>query len=87
MLYDPAPYRWQDHVISPRRAAGNLMATAAVVLVFGGALAFACVRGPTADPTDPPSVAHAAVTESTPPLCQLVKRPGEPPHLPNLHRL
>jgi hypothetical protein len=86
MLYDPAPYRWQDHVISPRRAAANLMATAAVVLVFGGALAFAYVRGPTADPPDP-QVAHAAGSESTPPLCRLVKRPGEQPHGPKLHRL
>ena len=86
MLYEPAPYRWQDHVISPRRAAANLMATAAVVLTFGGALAFACVRGPTADPPDP-QVARAAVSERTPPLCQLVKRPGAPDRGPKLHRL
>ena len=86
MLYEPAPYRWQDHVISPRRAAANLMATAAVVLTFGSALAFAWISGPTADPPGP-SVAHAAVSERTPPLCQLVKRPGAPEHGPKLHQL
>ncbi|MBN9087566.1 MAG: hypothetical protein J0J01_11710 [Reyranella sp.] len=86
MLYEPAPYRWQDHVISPRRAAESLVATAAVALVFGGALAFACVSGPIADPPDPP-VTHAAVSERTPSLCQLVKRPGAPDHGPKLHRL
>jgi hypothetical protein len=76
MLYDPAPYRWQDHVITPRRAAANLMATAALLLAFGSALAFASVHG-TADPPDRP-VAHAATSEGTPPLCQLVKRPRPP---------
>ena len=81
MLYEPSPYRWQDHVISPRRTAASLMATAAVALVFGSALAFACVRGGgAAAPPDPPPVAHAAVSESTPPLCQLAKRPGAPQH-------
>ena len=86
MLYEPAPYRWQDHVISPHRAAANLMATAAVVLVFGGALAFAGIRGASDGPPDP-LMAHAAVSERTPPLCQLVKRPGAPDHGPKLHRL
>jgi hypothetical protein len=85
MLYEPAPYRWQDHVITPRRAAADLMATAAVFLTFGAALTFACVHGP-ADPPDPP-MARAAVSEHTPPLCQLVKRPEVSPHGPKLHLL
>jgi hypothetical protein len=85
MLSDSAPYRWQDHVITPRRAAANLMVTAALLLAFGSALAFACVHGPT-NPPDLP-VAHAAVSEGTPPLCQLVKRP-QPPHTgPHLRQL
>jgi len=85
MLYEPTPYRWQDHVITPRRAAANLMVTAAVFLAFGSALTFACVRG-TATQPDPP-VAHAVVSERTPPLCQLVRRAGAPDRAPNLHRL
>jgi hypothetical protein len=85
MLSSSVPYRWQDHVITPRRAAANLMVTAALLLAFGSALAFACVHGPT-NPPDLP-VAHAAVSEGTPPLCQLVKRP-QPPHTgPHLRQL
>lgn len=85
MLYDPAPYRWQDHVITPHRARASLLATAAVALAFGAALTFACVRG-AADPPAP-ATAHAAVSEHKPPLCQLVRRPGAPPHGPKLHVL
>jgi hypothetical protein len=71
-------------VITPRRAAANLMATAALILAFGSALAFACVHGPTTPPGPP--VAHAA-SEDTPPLCQLVKRPQSPNTGPHLRQL
>ena len=85
MLYEPAPYRWQDHVVTPRRAAANLVVTAAVFLAFGSVLTFARVHG-TASPPDPPG-AHAAISERTPPLCQLVKRPAPPNTGPRLHLL
>ena len=65
------PYRWQDHVIPPRRAALNLLATALVVAVVAIA-ALAVGRGP----DTPPHV--AAATERTPPLPTLVKRPALP---------
>lgn len=69
---DLSPYRWQDHVVSPQRAAANLMATALIVLALGGGALFtvACMSDPPAPP-----VAHIA-TERTPPLSQLAKRPA-----------
>jgi hypothetical protein len=69
---DRSPYRWQDHVVSPQRAATNLMATVLIVLALSAGALFtvAC----TADPP-PPTVAHIA-TERTPPLSQLAKRPA-----------
>jgi len=66
---DPTPYRWQDHVITPRRAALNLIATALIVAVVAIA---GLLVGP--GPDTPPHV--AAATEQTPPLPQLVKRPA-----------
>jgi len=68
---DPNRYRWQDHVITPRRAAANLLATALVVFVVGAAVAFTHA-GPSRLPT-----AHVAVSECTPPLSQLAKRPAK----------
>ncbi len=67
-------YRWQDHVITPQRAAANLMATALVVLAVGAGVLFAVV-GAAVPP--PPPTAHVAVTERTPPLSQLAKRPAK----------
>jgi hypothetical protein len=59
--------------------------TAAVFLAFGSVLTFACVHG-TANRPDPP-VAHAATSERTPPLCQLVKRRLQPNSGPHLRQL
>jgi len=43
------PYRWQDHVVTPRRAAVSLMATVLVILVVGVAATLAySPRGPAA---------------------------------------
>jgi hypothetical protein len=66
----PNPYRWQDHVVTPRRAAASLMATLLVVLVVGAAVMLA-------HPPRAPA-AHAVATERTPPLSQLAKRPALP---------
>lgn len=60
-------YRWQDHVITPRRAALNLLATALILAVVGAA-GFAG--------HDPTPVAHAPIaTEQASSLAQMVKRP------------
>lgn len=71
MLNDQRPsYRWQDHVITPRRATLNLLATALIVVVVGTA-GFARHA--------PAPAAHARVTtEQTPSLAQSVKRPVSP---------
>lgn len=68
MLNDQRPsYRWQDHVITPRRATLNLLATALIVVVVSAA-GFARHA--------PAPAAHARVTtEQTPSLAQSVKRP------------
>ncbi len=45
------PYRWQDHVITPRHATASLMVTVLVVLVVGAAATLAySPRGPAAHP-------------------------------------
>jgi hypothetical protein len=67
---DPNPYRWQDHVVTPRRAAGSLMATVLVVLVVGAA---AILAGPPNAPA-----AHAVAAEYTLPHSQLAKQPARP---------
>ena len=60
-------YRWQDHVITPRRATLNLLATALIIAAVS-AVGFA-------GHTSPP-VAHARMTtEQTPSLAQSAKRP------------
>jgi hypothetical protein len=74
------PYRWQDHVITPGRAAANLMATL-VVLAVGAGLTLACTGA--SDPPRPPA-AHAVATERTPSLSQLAKRPALPRTAPDL---
>ena len=68
MLNDQRPsYRWQDHVITPRRVPLNLLATALIVVVVSSA-GFARHA--------PAPVAHARITtEQTPSLAQSVKRP------------
>jgi hypothetical protein len=73
MMNDPeTSYRWQDHVITPRRAAHNLVATALIVAAVGAA-GFAG--------HDPAPVAHAPIaTEQASSLAQIVKRPV-PSHL------
>jgi hypothetical protein len=65
------PYRWQDHVVTPRRAAASLMATLFVVLVVGAAAALAySPRGP---------AAHAVAAARMPSLSQQARQPA-PPH-------
>jgi hypothetical protein len=64
-------YRWQDYVITPRRAALNLLATAMIVAAVGAA----GLHGGH-DPDPAPATNIAAATESTPPLAHLVKRPA-----------
>jgi hypothetical protein len=67
---DPDPYRWQDHVVTPRRAAAGLLATALVILFVGAA---AILAGPSPDQAAP-----AAVTERAPPSPQQAKGPVRP---------
>jgi hypothetical protein len=73
MLTDASPpYRWQDHVITPKRAASSLKATALIV----AAIAVAAVSFDGHEPAPP---AHAAMTtEHTPSLAHLAKRPVSP---------
>ena len=67
--HDRTPYRWQDHVITPQRALTNLLVSALVLGVIGGAsLADHSL------PTRPVMTAQA--TEWTPPLAQTVKHPS-----------
>ena len=61
-------YRWQDHVITPRRATLNLLATVLIVTVVGMA-GFAAGHDPT--PAAPVRIA----TEQAPSLAQSVKPP------------
>lgn len=61
-------YRWQDHVITPRRATLNLLATVLILAVVGAA-GFAG--------HDPTPVAHApSATEQASSLAQSVKLPA-----------
>lgn len=61
-------YRWQDHVITPRRATLNLVATVLIIAVVGAA-------GFTGH--DPAPAAHVRiVTEQASSLAQSVKRPA-----------
>jgi hypothetical protein len=65
--HDRTPYRWQDHMVTPRRATLNLIATALIVALVGTAGLFGG-RSP-----DTPT--HVAIaTERPPSLAQLVKR-------------
>lgn len=61
-------YRWQDHVITPRRASLNLLATVAIVALVAAA-------GLTAGPTPTPVAQAPIATEQAASLAQLVKRP------------
>jgi hypothetical protein len=73
MMNDPqSSYRWQDHVISPKRAALNLLATALIV----AAVTAAGLHGGRSDPAAATNVATA--TERTPSLAHLVKRNAAP---------
>ena len=75
MLTDtPPPYRWQDRVIPPRRAARNLKATALIVAI----LVIAAVLLGGHDSSSPPRAALA--TEQTPSLAHLVKPAILPAH-------
>lgn len=79
MKDDLTPYRWQDYVITPQRSAANLVASAVVMIIVGGAVVFGG-----ADPMQTPSGPVAAVatppTEREPCLA-LIARP------PRLHRV
>jgi hypothetical protein len=67
--HDQTPYRWQDYVISPRRGAANLAATALIVLA-AAAIGWLGPRRPATTP-------HVAIaSEWTPPLAQIAKRPA-----------
>jgi hypothetical protein len=71
MLNDVSdPYRWQDHVVTPRRASLNLIATALIVAVVGTA---GLIGGRNSDPV--PSAHVALATERALPPTQNVKRP------------
>jgi hypothetical protein len=63
-------YRWQDHVITPKRAALNLLATALIVAIVSAA-GLRAGR----DPDPSPATNVAATTERTPSLAHLAKRP------------
>ncbi len=61
-------YRWQDHVITPRRATLNLLATVLIVAMVGAA-GFAG--------HDPAPAVHVRIaTEQASSLAQSVKRPA-----------
>jgi hypothetical protein len=64
------PYRWQDHVIPPWRAAPSLVASALTVLAVAAAVFFA---GPDPTAARPAGAAHISV-ERTPSLAQSAKR-------------
>jgi|SoiMethySBSTD1v2_1073268.scaffolds.fasta_scaffold2714802_2 hypothetical protein len=68
MLNHAPPYRWHDHVITPRRATLNLMATVPIALAVGAVALFGS-RGLA------PASHLAIATEHTPSLAQMVKRP------------
>jgi hypothetical protein len=68
--HDPNPYRWQDHVITPRRAAANLMATVLIVLAVTAAAMLA-------DPPHP-ATAHTVAANRMPSLSQHTKQPAPP---------
>jgi hypothetical protein len=62
-------YHWQDHVITPRRATLNLLATVPIVAVLGLA-GFATGH-------DPTPVAHPPITtEQASSPAEIVKRPA-----------
>ena len=67
--HDRTPYRWQDHVVTPRQATLNLIATALIVVVVGTAGLFSA-----GSPSITARVAHA--TERLPSLAHVVKRPA-----------
>ena len=67
LTHDRTPYRWQDHVVTPRRATLNLIATALIVAVAGSA-ALLGGRGPDI------VTSVAAATDRPSSLAQIVKR-------------
>jgi hypothetical protein len=73
MMHDHRlPYRWQDHVITPRRAAMNLVASALMVATIGAAILHA-----RHDHKNPAQLAAVPFrTEYTPSLAHLAKRPA-----------
>jgi len=85
MKDDLTPYRWEDHVVTPRRAAANLVASVLIMVV-------AVFAGP--DRTDMPSGSVASpvaapvprATERAPCLA-LIARPPMPPHRARQHLL
>jgi hypothetical protein len=80
MKDDRISYRWQDHVITPQRAAANLMVTALVVLAVAAGVLFA--GSGAAAPPRPPTP-HVVDTRRTPPLPELAKRPVLPRTAPD----
>jgi hypothetical protein len=74
--HDHTPYRWQDHVITPRHTAVSLIATTLIVIAVAGA-ALLNPGGSTSGP-------HAVVaTEWTPPLAEMAKPPPTPRPAPD----
>ena len=68
--HDPNPYRWQDHVVTPGRAAAGLVATVLVVLIVGAAAILAY--------SPPGPAAHAVAARRMPSLSQQARQPALP---------
>ncbi len=73
----PDDYRWQDFVISPRRTATDLIATALVIVLSVSAV-LASDRTQREDPAPVRTVEVAAPQDEAPPLAQSAKRPVIP---------
>jgi hypothetical protein len=85
MQDDLNPYRWQDHVITPQLSAANLVASALIMIVIGGAAVFA---GP--DPTGtalPSAGAPVARATEREPCLALIARPSMLVHRAGRHML
>jgi hypothetical protein len=73
-MTDHEPYRWQDRVIEPRRAAFDLAAAVLVVILLVGGMAFSDDEHPPAVRVVEQAAVAAIVAEHTPPLPEVTKR-------------